>query len=73
MQTVRVTLPCGKQIMFEWTERGLGCTSGRVIQRYQQTGVMHFDGQRCFPKDGEKFLEAVYDRCMLSGLHVEGK
>ena len=72
MQTVKVTLPCGKQVLFECTERGLGCTSGRLIQRYQQTGLTHFDGHRYFPKDGEKFLEAMYDYCVLSGLHVEG-
>lgn len=65
-------MPCGKQLVFELTDRGLGCTSPPVIHRYMQTGVRHFDGQRYFPKDGEKFLEAVHDSCVLAGLHVEG-
>ena len=73
MQSIKIMLPCGKQIMFECTERGLGCTSSHLLRRYQQTGVMHLDGQRYFPKDGEKFLEAIYDYSVVTGLHVDWK
>ena len=71
MWYVDVHLPCGKEIVFEQQERIVVCSHPHLLNRLQQSGVPHLDGEKYFPKDGEKFLEAVYDFYWMKGLHVE--
>jgi len=71
MWYVDVCLPCGKKIIFEQQEKIVICNHPVLLDRLEQNGVPHLNGKKYFPKDGEKFLEAIYDYYWLKGLRVE--
>ena len=71
MWYVDVCLPCGRKITFEQQEKRVVCNHPVLLDRLEQNGVPHLDGVKYFPKDGEKFLEAIYDYYWLKGLYVE--
>lgn len=73
MRELNVLLPCGKELRFFMSEENqrVHCTNHRVLTILSDRGVLHFNGSRYFPEDGEAFLEALHDFYWLKGLLLE--
>lgn len=72
MQELSVSLPCGKALRFYLTEdQTVRCSNPRVLSGLNGRGVVHFNGHRYFPGDGERFLEALHDFYWLRGVPLE--
>lgn len=72
MRELNVILPCGKDLRFFLNEdERVRCTNQRVFTILSDQGVLHFNGHRYFPDDGEAFLEALHDFYWLKGLLLE--
>lgn len=72
MRELNVVLPCGKELRFFMNENErVRCTNQRVFTLLADQGVLHFNGNRYFPDDGELFLEALHDFYWMKGLLLE--
>ena len=72
MRQLNVVLPCGKELRFFMSEdQSVHCTNPRVFTILSEQGVLHFNGSRYYPGDGERFLEALHDFYWLKGLLLE--
>ncbi len=72
MRKLSVILPCGKDLRFYMSDdEKVHCTNHRVFTILSDQGVIHFNGERYFPHDGEAFLEALYDFYWQKGLTLE--
>ena len=72
MRELSVSLPCGKELRFYLVEdNSVRCTNPRVLSNLTGRGVVHFNGHRYYPGDGERFLEALHDFYWLKGVSLE--
>lgn len=73
MRELNVLLPCGKELRFFVNEEDqrLRCTNQRVLTILADRRVLHLNGTRYFPEDGEAFLEALHDFYWLKGVLLE--
>ncbi len=72
MCRLSVVMPCGKELCFFIHEdRKVHCNHARVLSVLGDRGVVHQNGKRYFPTDGEIFLEALHDFYWLKGLTVK--
>jgi hypothetical protein len=54
-----------KRVIFRLVGGHAICNLLEVQQFFSVVGVRHFDGRYYFPKNGRKFLEAIYDYYFL--------
>ncbi len=66
MKRVMIYLPKQKKMLvFKIKGMEAVCDALEVQAFFAVVGVIHIDGCFYFPKDGEKFLEAIYDYYFL--------
>lgn len=71
MKRVVIRLPKQKEkVVFRLKDEQVVCNAPELQAFFTVVGLIHFDGRYYFPKDGRKFLEALYDYYFLNQIRV---
>ncbi len=71
MNRVVIRLPKRKEVLvFKLRGNQVVCNAPELQKLFMALGILHLNGHHYFPKDGTKFLEAIYDYYFISQIGV---